>query len=1142
MADNPIPDKTTISEGIVGTKKERPEIPDHELLRPIGGGSYGEVWLAKNALGAFRAVKVVYRKTFESERPYEREFSGIKRFEPISRSHEGFVDILQVGRNDEAGYFYYVMELADDGSELRVQPEAAALDRAALERLKAGLHTYVPKTLRSEVSRRGRLSINDSLTVSLSLTSALGQLHRQGLIHRDIKPSNIIFVNGVAKLADIGLVASVSEARSFVGTEGFIPPEGPGTAQADLYSLGKVLYEMTTGKDRIDFPELPTLVREMEDGERLMEFNEVVLKACHHDLQKRYRSAEEMHADLALLQSGKSVKHVRQLERRLVWSFRIAGAAGAIMVAGFVGHYFYEEREKEKLQRNLEVRQIRLDAQEKELGLKNQLVQTMTQMQLRRAEEFFEADDARTALAILAQVLRYNPSSLAAAERILSALTFRNFALPEQVFKMDHSPRCARLSADGQLVAIGLDDRRAIVREVRTGRALTAPLRHEGKVLCVSISPDGRWVATGSTDKTARIWNVSTGEQMGQPMTHTSAVYCVQFTPDGQRLASCTEATIRFWKSPTGEPETAVIHGQYLGADMQFSWDGKRLVTVSGNQTARIWNATTGEAITRDLKYDSSAKSAQFSWDGERLFTVSTYMVRVLEAGTGEPTGEPVKLIFGDTRRSASIGWSTHVRFRQDGLRLVIAADELASVFDTQSGKPVSEPFGNIGPISATEFSMDGQKIMTASSKAVCIWDVREGRACGTPISRGKGKASVPPDASPPPKVSGFTDARSGSGNKLGTLQFSGDGQRIIKPGTDKAVRIWDARSGLPTSEPFRSSGTVVAARFEQGGQQAIIEDGEGGRIWENLRATAPIPEWLAELAESVGGKRISIDGTTTAVGPDRVLQLKGELGNIPATNIYGQFVTWFFADRSTRAITPVSREMLPEFIHKRIDENSAESLREAYELSASNAFTGQLILKGIAPRNPGTDPRLLDLSKYYNASISDAWQLFAPGSSFVKLPSGVQRLGEIDYDLRGVVELEGQFPEGLPKEARAIPLGQKCGRLHILHSAAFAVSNGTAIASCTMRYADGARLRRQIIYGEDVSNWWFTPDGPVDANVVWVGRSVSKAESIYRIRVFHTVFENPKPEIQVDQITFASESTKCVPLLFAITSERPKE
>src|SRR5436309_2440065 len=88
-----------------------PVIPDHQLLRRIGGGSYGEVWLARNKLGTLRAIKIVYRSTFEDARPFEREFKGIQKFEPISRSHEGLVDILQVGGTDD--YFYYVMELAD---------------------------------------------------------------------------------------------------------------------------------------------------------------------------------------------------------------------------------------------------------------------------------------------------------------------------------------------------------------------------------------------------------------------------------------------------------------------------------------------------------------------------------------------------------------------------------------------------------------------------------------------------------------------------------------------------------------------------------------------------------------------------------------------------------------------------------------------------------------------------------------------------------------------------------------------------------------------------------------------------------------------------------------------------------------------
>src|SRR5688572_32576405 len=85
-----------------------PQIPDHKLLRCIGRGAYGEVWLASSVMGAYRAVKIVWRQSFETNRPFEREFEGIQKFEPVSRSHDGLVDILHVGRNDDAGYFFYV--------------------------------------------------------------------------------------------------------------------------------------------------------------------------------------------------------------------------------------------------------------------------------------------------------------------------------------------------------------------------------------------------------------------------------------------------------------------------------------------------------------------------------------------------------------------------------------------------------------------------------------------------------------------------------------------------------------------------------------------------------------------------------------------------------------------------------------------------------------------------------------------------------------------------------------------------------------------------------------------------------------------------------------------------------------------------
>src|SRR5438309_1226619 len=119
-ANTPTPepsDRTVRLDATAIVSSVPPQIPDHELLRRVGEGAYGEVWLARNVMGTYRAVKIVYRCSFSDDRPYEREFAGIKKFEPISRSHGSQVDILHVGRNDKEGYFFYVMELADDAGE-----------------------------------------------------------------------------------------------------------------------------------------------------------------------------------------------------------------------------------------------------------------------------------------------------------------------------------------------------------------------------------------------------------------------------------------------------------------------------------------------------------------------------------------------------------------------------------------------------------------------------------------------------------------------------------------------------------------------------------------------------------------------------------------------------------------------------------------------------------------------------------------------------------------------------------------------------------------------------------------------------------------------------------------------------------------
>src|SRR5580704_12403311 len=141
-------------------------VPDYELLRRIGAGAYGEVWLARSkATGVLRAAKIVWRHTFSDEHPFRREFEGIQGFEQISHQHPSQLALFHIGRNEAEGFFYYVMELADN--------------------LRTG-SAYTPHTLRAGL-QNVRLPPERVIEIGMALTEALGHLHRNGLVHRDVK-------------------------------------------------------------------------------------------------------------------------------------------------------------------------------------------------------------------------------------------------------------------------------------------------------------------------------------------------------------------------------------------------------------------------------------------------------------------------------------------------------------------------------------------------------------------------------------------------------------------------------------------------------------------------------------------------------------------------------------------------------------------------------------------------------------------------------------------------------------------------------------------------------------------------------------------------------------------------------------------
>jgi CHASE2 domain-containing sensor protein len=277
-----------IPENYQGETPPAVRIPNHRLLRCIGRGAYGEVWLAHDEIGVWRAVKILFRNNFQEAAPYEREYRGIMQYTPLSRTHHGLVQILHVGREGQAGYFYYVMELAD------CEHRGRNIDAA----------TYRPRTLSHELDQRARLPLLESMGVVIELAEAVGYLHSRQLVHRDIKPANIIFVNSVPKLADVGLVAHVAEARRDdrkLGTQGFVPPEGPGSIGADVYSLGKVLCEIYLGRSVAESTSEAAIPADVSPERGQEELLEIIRHACAEDARHRYKAVKELQADLIQL-------------------------------------------------------------------------------------------------------------------------------------------------------------------------------------------------------------------------------------------------------------------------------------------------------------------------------------------------------------------------------------------------------------------------------------------------------------------------------------------------------------------------------------------------------------------------------------------------------------------------------------------------------------------------------------------------------------------------------------------------------------------------------------------------------------------------------------------------------------------------
>jgi eukaryotic-like serine/threonine-protein kinase len=277
---------TTIVSTLVGQ-----DLETYRIEKLLGAGGMGEVYLARDLkLGRMVALKVLpLQFVVDADRlsRFQREARALS-----SLNHPNLVTIFEVGEAN--GLHFIAMELVEG------------------------------KTLSS---LREKLSLKELLGIAAQMAEALGAAHQSGIIHRDVKPDNVMVrPDGYAKVLDFGLVklAEVDPAPGSVaqtklgmamGTLAYMSPEQasgePVDHRTDIWSLGVVLYELSTGQKPFTGESRQSIINAILsaqpdaastiDASLPSELDGILSKALEKDRELRYQTASDFRADLRRL-------------------------------------------------------------------------------------------------------------------------------------------------------------------------------------------------------------------------------------------------------------------------------------------------------------------------------------------------------------------------------------------------------------------------------------------------------------------------------------------------------------------------------------------------------------------------------------------------------------------------------------------------------------------------------------------------------------------------------------------------------------------------------------------------------------------------------------------------------------------------
>lgn len=771
-----------------------PLIPNHQLLRSIGHGSYGEVWLALNALGAWTAVKVVHLKSAHDRQVFDQEFRGLQRYDGISTSHESLMPIKSVGLAEDESFFYYAMELADDAQTSEPMPRPMPGDLSSPQDLAVN---YQPRTL-SALLRNGRLPPQECARHGLALAEALQRLHKAGLVHRDVKPANIILVGGRAKLADVGLVAMTeATVMSYVGTPEFMPYDGRGTASGDIYALGRVLYCLATGRPIADYNRGVENLKELPAAEQaaLKELEAVYDRATQPSSAERYPSANALLEDLERLRDKVSVIKFRELQdRNRVLQAELQArnrrrkriAVAAMVVGGLLAAGFWFWSWKTDIEHSAAI--TTLENERRIAGADRRAADTAHRADVANLEnrqrsrmsqrkQGWSQDDWQFAETVARRRMDDSVQRLATAT--LSGLDLRLL----YVWTNRADATSAAFSPDGQIVLSGYRFRHASLITDHTNRT-ELPVAGEGKVA---------WAADG------------------EPL-----IFLVETN-------ACTLREARTGRLRRAFPLAADEHGDLSpGPATALSADGARaaaLVTRGESSRVVVWDARTGAVIG---EHAVSASALTFTPDNSLLAvgrpdgTITVLHLDPFQVESSLPAGlgpNPIQSMdFAENRKVPLAGPGT-------GRHWLLAAGDRGTgivIWDLSARRPLSFCRGSVWEVQSVAFHPDGLTLASAGRLGVALWDVMTGRqlllsnkhsgsntralafnAAGTQMIVGAtGESSLADIALWEVEPHRGIQSLRGLSTAVRKVVFSPDGRRLAALADEWLLTVWDVADG----------------------------------------------------------------------------------------------------------------------------------------------------------------------------------------------------------------------------------------------------------------------------------------------------------------------------------------------------------